>query len=135
MTGEPILIDTNVLVDLSVGVEELRIDAEKLRRKHPVWVTSPLCRYEFGNVLSTYVRRKLVSKGDGLLILKQGLNMVRFCHECDEAVIFAEAYASALSFYDATYAACARQLNIQLYTRDKKLLKNCPEIAHAISDA
>lgn len=133
MSELPIVIDTNVLVDFFVGVEDLRLDAENLRRKHPVWVTSALCRYEFGNVLSTYVRRGLVCEEDGALMLQLGINMVRFCHEPAEEVIFAEAHASELSFYEATYAACARQLNFPLYTRDKKLLKNCPEITHVIA--
>lgn len=135
MSDRPILIDNNALVDFFVGEERLKKDAENLRRKHPFWITSPLCRYEFGNVLRTYVRRGLVDEADGLLMLRQGLKMVSFCDECAEEVILAEAHASNLTFYDATYAACARWLGYRLYTRDGDVLKNCPEIAHAISSA
>ena len=135
MSDRPILIDNNALVDFFVGVEVLKKDAENLRRKFPFWMTSPLCRYEFGNVLRTYIRRGLVSETDGLLMLRQGLKMVSFCSECAEEVILTEAHASKLTFYDATYAACARWLGYPLYTRDGDILKNCPEIAHAISGA
>lgn len=135
MSDRPILIDNNALVDFFVGEEPLKKDAENLRRKYPFWITSPLCRYEFGNVLRTYVRRGLVDEADGLLMLRQGLKMVSFCHECAEEVILAEAHASNLTFYDATYAACARWLGYRLYTRDGDILKYCPEIAHAISSA
>lgn len=135
MTDHPILIDNNALVDFFVGVEGLKQDAEKLRRKFPVWITTPLCRYEFGNVLKTYVRRGYVSEEDGLLMLRQGLKMVSFCSECAEEVIFSEANASRLTFYDASYAACARRLDYRLYTRDREILEHCPEMAHAIADA
>lgn len=135
MTERPILIDNNALVDFFVGVETLKKDAENLRRKFPYWMTSPLCRYEFGNVLRTYVRRGLVSEADGLLMLRQGLKMVTFCDDCPEEVTLAEAHASKLSFYDATYAASARRHRYQLYTRDGDILKYCPEIACAIADA
>jgi predicted nucleic acid-binding protein len=135
MADHPILIDNNALVDFFVGVEELKQDAEKLRRKFPVWITTPLCRYEFGNVLKSYVRRGFVSEDDGLLMLRQGLKMVSFCSECAEEVIFSEANASRLTFYDATYVACGRQLDYRLYTRDKEILEHCPEMAYAIADA
>ena len=62
MSDIPILIDNNALADFFIGVEALKRDAENLRRKFPLWVTTPLCRYEFGNVLRTYVRRGLVSE-------------------------------------------------------------------------
>lgn len=135
MADHPILIDNNALVDFFVGVEELKQDAEKLRRKFPDWITTPLCRYEFGNVLKSYVRRGFVSEDDGLLMLRQGLKMVSFCSECAEEVIFSEANASRLTFYDASYAACARWLDYRLYTRDKEILEHCPEMAYAIADA
>ena len=135
MPDLPILIDNNALVDFFVGEEGLKMDAENLRRKFPYWITSPLCRYEFGNVLRTYVRRGLVSEADGLLMLRQGLKMVSFCSDCAEEIILAEAHASKLTFYDATYAASARWHRYQLYTRDGGILRNCPEIARAIVDA
>ena len=135
MSVQPILIDNNALVDFFMGVEVLKRNAANLRRKFPIWITSPLCRYEFGNVLRTYVRQGLVSEAEGLLMLRQGLKMVGFCSECSEEVILAEAHASRLTFYDATYAACARSLGHPLYTRDGDILRNCPEFARAISDA
>ena len=134
MTERPILIDNYALVDFFVGEEVLKKDAENLRRKFTFWMTSPLCRYEFGNVLRTYVRLGKVSETDGLLMLRQGLKMVNFCSDCAEEVILAEANASKLTFYDATYVAYARWQRYQLYTRDGEILRNCPEIARAIAD-
>ncbi len=135
MTDHPILIDNNALVDFFVGVESFRKDAEHLRRKFPFWITSPLCRYEFGNVMRTYIRLGKVSETDGLQMLKQGLKMVSFCSDSAEEAILAEANASKLTFYDATYVANARWHQYRLYTRDGDILKNCSEIAHAIADA
>jgi predicted nucleic acid-binding protein len=135
MSECPILIDNNALVDFFVGDEILKKGAEKLRRKFPFWITSPLCRYEFGNVMRTYVRLGKVSETDGVLMLRQGLKMVNFCSDCAEEVILAEAHASKLTFYDATYVADARWHRYELYTRDGEILKSCPEIARAIADA
>ncbi|MGB0743944.1 MAG: type II toxin-antitoxin system VapC family toxin, partial [Opitutales bacterium] len=56
MSRDSILVDTNVLVDLFLGAESLKEKAEALRRRHPYWMTLPLCRYEFGNALRTYTR-------------------------------------------------------------------------------
>jgi len=135
MSGGMILIDNNALSDFFVGEEALKRGAQNLRRKFPIWFAPSLCRYEFGNVLRTYVRRGLVSEADARLMLRQGLAMVRFCAECAEEVIFAEANASALTFYDATYVVCARSLGYKFYTRDGDILRNCPEIACSISSA
>ena len=135
MSDIPILIDNNALADFFIGVEALKRDAENLRRKFRLWVTTPLCRYEFGNVLRTYVRRGLVSEADARLMLRQGLKMVSYCSECAEEVILSEANTSALTFYDATYVACARLLGYDLYTRDGDILKNCPDVARPISSA
>ena len=135
MSNRPILIDNNALADFFIGEESFRKDAENLRRKFPFWITSPLCRYEFGNVLRTYVRLGKVSETDGVQMLRQGLKMVNFCGDCAEEVILAEANASKLTFYDATYVADARWHRYELYTRDGEILRNCPEIARAIVDA
>lgn len=130
----PILVDNNALADLFVGEDALKKDAENLRQKYPIWVAPPLCRYEFGNVLRTYIRSGLVSELDARQMLRQGLSMVRLCNECAEEVILEEANSSALPFNDATYVACARSLGYELYTRDKEILKNCPDIARRISE-
>ena len=135
MSAPPILIDNNALVDFFVGEDSLRKAAENLRRRFPEWLAPPLCRYEFGNVLKTYVRRGMLSVADAQLMLQQAFSMVRICEECRVDVIFAEAAARNLTFYDATYTSCARRLGYQLYTRDEEILKNCPDIARAISDA
>lgn len=129
MSEEVILVDCNALADLFVGVSDLKDAALNLRREHPNWMTLPLCRYEFGNVLRTYVRGGRIAEEDALLMLKQGLSMVEFCAEPDVGTIFSVANASHLSFYDAGYVAAARLLEVELYTRDGEILRNCPDVA------
>ncbi len=129
MKEEVILVDCNALADFFVGVSELKGDAEALRRRHPDWVTLPLCRYGFGNVLRTYTRSGKIAEEDALLMLKQGLDMVSFCPEPDEELVFSVANADSLTFYDAGYVACARSMGLPLYTRDGDILRNCPDIA------
>ncbi len=135
MSEERILIDASALADFFVGEEELRQHSVHLRRKFPNWTTLPLCRYEFGNVLRTYIRRGMIREEDGLSMMGQGVAMVTFCAECGDEVVLAEANASKLTFYDAAYVARARSLGVKLFTRDGDILKHCPEIAWPISGA
>lgn len=131
--SELILIDANALVDFFVGESELRQASEDLRRSYPQWLTLPLCRYEFGNVLRTYVRLNKIDELDGHEILREGLAMVRFCPECDDDVVLAEANRSHLTFCDAAYVTQARVLGLWLHTRDGAILRNCPDVARPIS--
>lgn len=130
-----ILVDNNALADLFVGDEEFLDAASELRRKYPLWFAPPLCRYEFGNVLRTYVKAGKQTEEKALVMLRKGLGMVTICEEPDEEAILQEALTSHLSFYDATYVACARSMGLKLHTRDKEILKNCPDVALPISDA
>lgn len=86
-------------------------------------------------LLRTHVRRKLIGEADARLMLRQGLRMVSYCSECAEEVILSEANTNSLTFYDATYVACARLLGYDLYTRDGEILKNCPDVARPIASA
>ena len=135
MNAEPIFIDSNALIDFFVGETALREDAKALRRKFPDWITLPWCRYEFGNVLRRYIRLGKVGERDASAMLRKGVAMLRFCEECADGVVLAEANASNLTFYDAAYVARTRSLGIRVYTRDGDILRNCPEIAISIRDA
>lgn len=132
MENEVILIDANALVDFFLGESELRRASTDLRRRHPDWMTLPLCRYEFGNVIRTYTRTGRINAESGQEVLREGLAMVRFCNECPEDEILAEANRSKLSFYDGAYVASARSLGMWLHTRDGEILKNCPGVARPI---
>ena len=133
MAGELILIDANALVDFFLGESDLQRASAGLRRRHPDWMTLPLCRYEFGNVLRTYTRSGRIDEQVGYEILREGLAMVRFCPECDEEEVLAEANRSNLTFYDAAYVTRARSLGFWLHTRDGEILKNCADVARPIS--
>lgn len=133
MAALPVFIDANALADLFVGDESVRAGAEALRRRYPAWVTLPLCRYEFGNVLRFYARLGKIEEVDGRLMLRRGLKMITCVTECDDEVVWAEANASGLSFYDAAYVAWARSSGMQLHTRDGEILRKCPEVARPIA--
>lgn len=133
MRDAAIFIDSNVVIDFFIGELALRENAKSLRRKFPDWVTLSWCRYEFGNALRTYIRLGKIDEDSGAEMLRKGVAMLRFCDECDDSVVLAEAIASNLSFYDAAYVARARSLGVRLHTRDGGILRNCPEIAMPIN--
>lgn len=133
MDPESAFIDSNALIDFFVGEPAFRQDAEALRRKHPVWLTLPLCRHEFGNVLRLYTRLGKIEADDGMEMLRQGLAMVGYLGDCEDEVVLAEANGSKLTFYDAAYVARARSLGVSLRTRDGEILRNCPDVARSIT--
>jgi predicted nucleic acid-binding protein len=135
MSAQRILVDSNALADLFIGAPDLQADAENLRRRHPAWVAPPLIRCEFGNVLRTYVRRGRKTEEESLVMFRTGLGMVRLCGEPSAELILREAHASDLTFYDATYVACAKALRLPIFTRDEDILGNCPGLARRISEA
>jgi predicted nucleic acid-binding protein len=135
MENDVILIDANALIDFFLGEPEFQEASARLRRKHPDWMTLPLCRYEFGNVIRTYIRNGMLGESKGYKILQEGITMVRFCPECDDEAVLDEANRSRLTFYDASYVARARSLTMKLHTRDGEILRNCPDVAVPISDA
>lgn len=134
MNTQRILVDANALSDLFVGEAGLHASAERLRRTFSVWLAPPLIRYEFGNVLRNYVRSGRKTEADTLVMLGKGIEMIRFCGEPPVDAILREADYSGLTFYDAVYVACARELKLTLYTRDEAILKNCAGVARRISE-
>jgi predicted nucleic acid-binding protein len=128
-----ILVDCCALADLFVGEESFRAEAEALRRKWPHWRASPLIVYEFGNVLRTQVAAGKLTETHAVTCFSAGLALVDISEDPTPEKILQWAIQRKLTFYDATHVAIANKLGLTLFTRDKEILANCPDVAKKIS--
>ncbi len=129
-----IVVDTNVVVNFWLP-GELTANAERLLETEPDWVVPILWRSEFRNVMSLYLRKKILS-------LDKILNIIE---EAEEHLKNNEFYlastnimelvnSSNCSAYDCEFVALAKYLNINLVTTDKQILKEFPSIAKSLSN-
>lgn len=104
--------------------------AEKLIQLDPEWISHSLIRYEVGNVGLNYLRHGSWEREDVELQLKQvpGL-LLEVVDVIDAEATFKVAAENGLSFYDASYVWLARVRGLKLRTRDKKILRECPDVA------
>lgn len=126
-----IVVDATVLADFLAGESQLKEKAVALMREDPDWVSVGLWRYEFGNVMW-----KKTKFGDGdPKESRMHLGSVRkllleTVDDVDLEAVHDIAAKTGLTFYDASYVWLARTRGLILRTRDKQVLRECPDVAH-----
>ncbi len=124
-----IVVDSNILAYLYLPGDYTEA-AEALLLRQPEWAAPPLWRSEFRNILTGYVRR-------GMLTLEQACNLQAeaealldgFEFEVNSREVLQLTQNSDCSAYDCEFVALAKQLDTQLLTMDKKVLKAFPQRA------
>lgn len=71
-----IVVDTNLIAYLLIQGEH-SAPARAVLRKDPAWVAPLLWRSEFRNVLATYMRRRLLSLGEALQLVREAEDLLR----------------------------------------------------------
>lgn len=124
-----IVVDTNVLAYLYLpGNHTSR--AEALLQKDPEWVAPVLWRSEFRNILAGYLRRKALTFDEARGLQAEAESLLAGSeHEVDSQLVLELVRDSDCSAYDCEYVALAMQLDVQLVTMDRKLLKAFPKRA------
>lgn len=124
-----IIIDTNVLTHLVLKGDHSQA-CEQLYQKNPEWAAPRLWRDELANVLATYERLKLISRKDALSAFAD-IESIIGSNEFDIRIerILTTSEKTGCSGYDSQYISLAEDLNLPLYTYDKKVLKAVPHIA------
>jgi len=125
-----IVVDATVVADFLVGEPPLQAAAVDLMREDSDWISVGLWRYELGNVLWKKVKfekgdpeemRRHLECGAGLLL--------ETVEDLNPAAIYDIAVQKGLTYYDASYVWLARARGLALRTRDKQLLRECPDVA------
>jgi predicted nucleic acid-binding protein len=124
-----IVVDTNVIAYLTFpGAQTETIF--KIHEKEPRWNAPWLWRSEFSNIVSLYLRKGLISYHDSLDAIEYAMNVMRSGeHEISFYKVFDFVKDSKCSSYDCEFLALAQELNTQLLTYDKVILKEFPTLA------
>ncbi len=128
-----IVVDTNIISYLYLSGQRSE-QAEQLLSFDPHWCVPGLWRSEFRSVLGQYLRKKLLTLEDVLLILEHAEDLLRNEeYEVPSALIMRLVDSSSCSAYDCEFVALAHHLGVALITADKKLLREFPEIAKPLA--
>ena len=130
-----IVLDTNV-VAYCFFPGYFSEDAIKLLSRDSDAVAPPLWQSEFRNVLALYLRKNLVSFEEAVeiyFLAEERLSIVQL--DASTQTVLALVSHSSCSAYNCEFVALAQQLNTQLVTQDKKILREFPDTAITLADA
>ena len=124
-----IIVDTNVIAYLYLPTSYTS-DAEKLLIQEPVWGAPYLWRSELRNVISLYLRKKIVSfeqavqiQAEAQLLMSENEFVVK---SSDVLSLVKDSNCSA---YDCEFVALAKNFKSALVTTDEKILSEFPSTA------
>lgn len=124
-----IVVDTNLIVYLYLQ-GEYTTHAEQVLQRDSTWAAPLLWRSEFRNVLSFYLRQKLLAlKGAEEIMEKAEAFLLGREYEIASAHVLRLANASQCSAYDCEFVSLAQELGVPLVTADRKVLKAFPQVA------
>jgi len=124
-----IVVDTNILAYLYLPTEHTQ-KVEALLAKDPEWIAPSLWRSEFRNVLTLYLRKNLLTLNQALAIQNEAEALLQNNEFIVTSLdVLQLVQNSECSAYDCEFVALAQNMNVQLITMDKKVLKNFPETA------
>ncbi len=131
-----VLVDTNVVFALLVRSTPWFEAARELYERDSDWRIESHGLVELTNVLSRYVRAKLLKPADALGVLslaesRLGSRVVIIAHR--EALNMA--LNRKISAYDARFVYAAQLLGVPLVTEDIKLRKAAPDLTCSLADA
>jgi len=129
-----IVVDTNVLAYLYLP-SELSPHAARLRERDPHWIAPRLWRSELRNVLSLYLRKRMLTLDQAFTIQTRAETLLADCeYELPSFEVLQLASDSSCSAYDCEFVALAKRLNTRLITSDKKLITAFPKIAISLAE-
>jgi len=130
-----IIVDTNIIAYLHVSGKFTSL-ALQLLEKDSTWIAPPLWESEFRNLLLNYIRHDVMNLEDGISLLEDALiTMQNRDLAPSNSLILTLAASSALSAYDCEFVALARELNCNLVTVDKQIIKTFPDTAISLEEA
>jgi predicted nucleic acid-binding protein len=129
-----VLVDTNVLAYLMLEGDRTSA-AQELFERDADWRSEAFIMVEFSNVLTTYVRTKVLSRDQGLKILAGAEKLVPVLTSVQHARALEVATQFGISAYDARFVALAIQMKVKLVTEDAKLRAAVPSWTVSLAGA
>ena len=129
-----IVADTNIISYLFLPTVYSE-RASQLYKIEPQWAAPSLWRSEFRNVLALYLRRKIVTLAEALVLQDEAEALMtdqEFTVTSLQVLTLTD--SSTCSAYDCEFVALAKQLSVKLVTQDKKILREFPGVAVSLDD-
>ena len=124
-----IVVDTNVIASLWLP-NDMDEWVYMVLKKDSDWTAPLLWRSEFRNVLSIYLRKNILELPVVLQAIEEAEQlMVANEFEVNSTQVMSLVSDSSCSAYDCEFVALADDLNVQLVTFDKKIIREFPSIA------
>ncbi len=117
-----IVVDTNIISYFYLN-SKFSFLAEQVFQKDSVWVAPILWKSEFRNVLSLYLRKKIIELGDAIKLMNLAEEILTDNeYEINSFQVLQLSSESGCSAYDCEFISLAKNLGVALVTEDKKLL-------------
>jgi predicted nucleic acid-binding protein len=129
-----VLVDTNVLAYLMLEGDRTSA-AQELFERDADWRSEAFIMVEFSNVLTTYVRTKVLSRDQGLKLLAGAEKLVPVLTSVQNARALEVATQFGISAYDARFVALAIRMKVKLVTEDAKLRAAVPSWTVSLAGA
>ena len=129
-----VLVDTNVLAYLMLEGDRTSA-AQELFERDADWRSEAFIMVEFSNILTTYVRTKVLSRDQGLKLLAGAEKLVPVLTSVQNARAVEVATQFGISAYDARFVALAIQMKVKLVTEDAKLRVAVPSWTVSLAGA
>jgi predicted nucleic acid-binding protein len=129
-----VLVDTNVLAYLMLEGDRTSA-AQELFERDADWRSEAFIMVEFSNVLTTYVRTKVLSRDQGSKLLAGAEKLVPVLTSVRNARALEVATQFGISAYDARFVALAIQMKVKLVTEDAKLRAAVPSWTVSLAGA
>jgi predicted nucleic acid-binding protein len=127
-----IVADLNLISYFWIQGEHSEI-AEKVYRKDPLWISVPLWKSEFRNVLAGYLRKNMLSLELASDVIQKAENQLRNNEYGVSSVeVLRLIGRSKCSAYDCEYVALAEYFGVRCVTSDKLILNQFPDKAISI---
>lgn len=129
-----IVVDTNIISYLFLPTDYSE-RASQLYKIESEWAAPGLWRSEFRNVLALYLRQKIITLAEALLIQDEAEALMTDQEFTVTSIhVLTLTDSSSCSAYDCEFVALAMQLDVKLVTQDKKILREFPGIAVSLDD-
>lgn len=130
-----IVVDSNIIAYLYLP-GEFTARAEKLLENDSDWAAPLLWRSEFRNILTGYLRRQTLNFDQVCALQNEAENLLADAEfEVDSSTVLTLVRDSDCSPYDCEFIALAIQLDTQLVTMDKRVLRAFPQHTTALTAA